>query len=105
MGPGHPVFRKGGIGAGIKRDDDKMISVPPGARFDPITPEDVSGLLSSGSGMPKHLSGEPDQDELLPPNLTLSPPKKKNPFGGFGRFGDSGSGRAGSGGGPFDQRF
>lgn len=97
MSGNHPFFRRGGDDIGSSKSQTS-ISVPPGARFDPITPEG----FNPHSNIPCHPSGEPDPDELLPPNLTL-PSKKNNlfrsPFGSGRGGGNSGAG------GPFNQRF
>jgi hypothetical protein len=65
LGPGHPLFdtRVGGPPPGGLRD---IRGVPPGARFDPITP---FGARPGPGRNPGRLgfSGEPDPDHLPPP--------------------------------------
>ena len=59
MGPSHPIFTRK-----IKSDDNShVLPVPPGARFDPISPV--------GPGF--YSPGDPDFDELLPPGLGQNP--------------------------------
>lgn len=69
-------------------------AVPPGARFDPITPV---GPYRGEHGEVIYPSGEPDPDELPPPGGSASNPLQpgyrplrprqggsdKGPFGGF----------------------
>ena len=70
MGPSHPIFNK-------NRDSKTSSSdlpVPPGARFDPISPV--------GPGF--YSPGDPDFDELIPPGMGQNPlgpsvrPPRKN---------------------------
>jgi proteasome inhibitor subunit 1 (PI31) len=85
VGPDHPIF--GDVrGGNSDLDDPSRIfggpqnlprgAVPPGARFDPIgpfgrlpvRPPPPSGIgRGSGTGGPRNFSGEPDNDELMPP--------------------------------------
>lgn len=87
VGPDHPIFGNRG---GSSLDDPTGIfggpqnlprgAVPPGARFDPIGPfgrlpvrPPGPGGRGSGTGGPGagggpgNFSGEPDNDELMPP--------------------------------------
>lgn len=82
VGPNHPIFRDRfqrptpdgnfGPGGGI---------VPPGARFDPVTPfggapnrpPNIGGPLGpSGRGPPRRNLGDPDWDEMPPPGNNVS---------------------------------
>ncbi|KAI8138179.1 PI31 proteasome regulator N-terminal-domain-containing protein [Fennellomyces sp. T-0311] len=66
VGPSHPMF-------GGRHEDDARLprgAVPPGARFDPIgpfMPDPRRGRGRGGAGAGR-FSGEPDNDELPPPN-------------------------------------
>ncbi|KAJ2348607.1 hypothetical protein IWW50_005109, partial [Coemansia erecta] len=80
VGPNHPMFRQGGgsgLGSDPLRGPDTLPpgAVPPGARFDPITPLGPNppgglprGGLPRGGGGAGPFSGEPDPDNAQPPN-------------------------------------
>lgn len=57
MGPSHPIFTRD------HPDRSSDLPVPPGARFDPISPV--------GPGF--YSPGEPDFDELIPPGVGQNP--------------------------------
>lgn len=61
MGPSHPIFHFS------HRSGQEELPVPPGAKFDPISPV--------GPGF--YSPGDPDFDDLLPPN----PESSSNPLG------------------------
>jgi hypothetical protein len=69
MGPSHPIFNKDN-----RYPDSRDLPVPPGARFDPISPV--------GPGF--YSPGDPDFDELVPPGMGQNPlgtsvrPPRKN---------------------------
>jgi hypothetical protein len=111
MGPHHPGFRsESSEGQHEIQEDDQTQklrlpqgSVPHGARFDPIVPDDQTHPDQIGSERYGYrpIAG-PDNDELLPPGQetpkvtkqTIKPPRTGE---GFGRGNFSG----GSGGGGF----
>ncbi|KAJ2779753.1 hypothetical protein H4R18_003824 [Coemansia javaensis] len=68
VGPGHPMFQPGGLPLGPSSSGGPQPlppgAVPPGARFDPITPQGAPGRRGGG----RHFGGEPDPDALQPPH-------------------------------------
>ena len=85
VGPDHPIFG-GGIGQDVRPDrgpwgGDGFLppgAVPPGARFDPVTPGNPlqggrGGLGPFGGRGPTRRSGEPDNDEFMPPGAVSAP--------------------------------
>lgn len=91
IGPSHPIF------TGPQNPLNPQLSVPPGARFDPINPVSPGGFYSPG---------EPDFDDLLPPGPPNNPafsirPPPKNKSGTFGPFGHPHGAPPGSGNPPF----
>lgn len=99
VGPHHPIFRQSEKDAAsdvsLRRIPPSRLpsdAVPPGARFDPITPL-----------APTYGSGEPDNDELLPPGepgfpiAGARPDGKRSPNDGGHPFGAP----PGSGNPPF----
>lgn len=73
MGPSHPIFTRD-----HPSSSSSDLPVPPGARFDPISPV--------GPGF--YSSGDPDFDELIPPGLgqnplgpSIRPPHRKGSSG------------------------
>jgi len=61
-------------------------AVPPGARFDPISPIGPSVYRPSSNRPPDFYSGEPDSDELLPPGMPSRLFPSRGPgVGGFFR--------------------
>ncbi|KAG6837978.1 hypothetical protein H0H93_008372 [Arthromyces matolae] len=80
VGPDHPIFGARGIpypGRGPWGGDGFLppMGAPPGARFDPIVPPGARGGFPGsgrgGGGMPRGSSstGEPDNDEFMPPGM------------------------------------
>ena len=85
VGPDHPIFgpglRRGPFGdaRGPWGGDGFLppMGAPPGARFDPVGPEplpDRGGIRggargSGGPFAPRRRSGEPDNDEFMPPGM------------------------------------
>ncbi|POG79268.1 hypothetical protein GLOIN_2v1529299 [Rhizophagus irregularis DAOM 181602=DAOM 197198] len=100
MGPQHPGFRS--ESQEIQQNDDQTQqlrlpqgSIPPGARFDPIVPDDQTRPDHYGH---RPIAG-PDNDELLPhgqeaPKVKQQIPSKVKPpiFQEFGRGNFSGGG-------------
>lgn len=92
MGPGHPIFRQGPPHPDVDAPPEAAPHYPfpegklpqgahpTGARFDPITP------------FGEEFSGEPDNDELLPPPTSRRQPKSPSANSGDGNL--FGSGRA-----------
>ncbi|KAJ2146404.1 hypothetical protein IW136_000591 [Coemansia sp. RSA 678] len=79
VGPDHPMFRQGGSsgrGTGPLGGPERLPpgAVPPGARFDPISPlgQMPRGGLprGSGNGGAGPFSGEPDPDNCQPPDAS-----------------------------------
>ena len=79
-GPDHPMFgREGGVGQGGGNGILPPGAVPPGARFDPITPfGEGSGNVPLrpgprrdpyGGGVLPFGTGEPDNDDFYPPGI------------------------------------
>ncbi|EIE88334.1 hypothetical protein RO3G_13045 [Rhizopus delemar RA 99-880] len=72
VGPDHPIFGSGGFhdpfGSG-GRENLPRGAVPPGARFDPITPPGMGFNPRGPRGPRGPRSGEPDNDELMPPGF------------------------------------
>ncbi|KAJ1857930.1 hypothetical protein H4R99_003802 [Coemansia sp. RSA 1722] len=76
VGPDHPMFRRGYVPESPSGDGPQRLprgAVPPGARFDPISPfGDRPGPLrpsgGHGPGGRGFFSGEPDPDNMQPPN-------------------------------------
>ncbi|KAG8860931.1 hypothetical protein FRB91_000127 [Serendipita sp. 411] len=79
VGPGHPMFgghpaQPGGVGGSRGRGGVlPPLGAPPGARFDPIVPFGAGGIGGfPGRGGPPRggpFTGEPDNDEFLPPRF------------------------------------
>ncbi|KAJ1814517.1 hypothetical protein LPJ75_002739 [Coemansia sp. RSA 2598] len=79
VGPDHPMFRRGYAPESPSGDGQLRLprgAVPPGARFDPISPFGdrpggpvrPSGGRGPGTGGRGVFSGEPDPDNIQPPN-------------------------------------
>ncbi|KAJ1647639.1 hypothetical protein J3B02_002205 [Coemansia erecta] len=78
VGPDHPMFRRGYAPESPSGDGPQRLpagAVPPGARFDPISPFGdrpgpvrPSGGRGPGAGGRGFFSGEPDPDNMGPPN-------------------------------------
>lgn len=79
VGPDHPIF--GGRIRGPSRGIDGSprgpwggdgflppMGAPPGARFDPVGPGPLGGGLNGRGGVPRYRSGDPDNDEFMPPH-------------------------------------
>lgn len=78
VGPDHPIFgSRGPIGDRGPWGGDGFLppmGAPPGARFDPVGPGPLGRLPGRSPGRGRwgppsggRFSGEPDNDELLPP--------------------------------------
>ncbi|KAG5340980.1 hypothetical protein C0989_012354 [Termitomyces sp. Mn162] len=76
VGPEHPIFNPGRGRHPVPWGGDGFLpqmGAPPGARFDPITPVPLRGEfggLGRGGGIPRGPpTGEPDNDEFMPPGM------------------------------------
>lgn len=77
VGPNHPIFgNRNGPGSGGPWVGDGFLpplGAPPGSRFDPIGPGPIfphrggRGVGGPGRGSNPPFSGDPDNDELMPP--------------------------------------
>jgi hypothetical protein len=99
VGPGHPIFgQRNPPGqprpTGPWGGDGYLppMGAPPGARFDPVGP---FGRRPSPGGIPGPrrggpFSGEPDNDEFMPPGFGGGPLGPSGPSGSSGSFGFGG---------------
>ncbi|KAJ1309054.1 hypothetical protein OPQ81_004733 [Rhizoctonia solani] len=84
VGPNHPMFRdplgqgmgvggrgRGGVGPWGGDGYLPPMGAPPGARFDPIGPDPLAGRVLPPR-RPPHRSGNPDNDEFMPPGFNDS---------------------------------
>ena len=72
VGPDHPMFNNPGSSMpGMGRGGLRFPTgaVPPGARFDPVNPFDPMGPATRGRGQRPPFSGDPDNDEFMPPGM------------------------------------
>ena len=84
MGPDHPIFQSDEYRRNARNTHDfpdgyiNPLSIPPGARFDPILPDSHNPLGLPGRRPKNNFSGEPNPDHFQPPNAF-----GQNRFGGF----------------------
>ncbi|GAA5987300.1 hypothetical protein JCM5350_008139 [Sporobolomyces pararoseus] len=110
MGPDHPLFRERFSDDGIARDRDgggrrwggdgflPSIGAPPGARFDPIGPENgPPGSTGPSRGLPQGTFGGGGRQAH--PDMEQPGPEGFGGFGGIGGRGGGIGGRFGGGGG------
>ena len=89
VGPDHPIFG-GGLGGGVRGPSRGIgggfpgpwggdgylppMGAPPGARFDPVFPgpQFPGGLRGGRGGQPRFRSGDPDNDDFMPPHGSVS---------------------------------
>ena len=73
VGPDHPMFRGQGSRNPSFPGQGPLTfppgSVPPGARFDPTGPFDIMGPGVRPRGQRPPFSGDPDNDEFMPPGM------------------------------------